>query len=87
MLRSEAPWFPRFIEICKSRLKYWMNLNEQDYEWMKHVAKCDSKRQVQSVLKEYNQPDNTDWIYSLQETARKIIAIENDLKARRALLL
>ena len=87
MLRSEAPWFLRFLAICQCKLKYCMNPNEEDYEWMQRVAECDSKWQVQNVLKEYNQPDFTDWIHPIQETARKIVIIENGLRARGAVLL
>ena len=86
MLRSESGWFPRFIAICVARHR-WMHPHEEDYDWMKRVSECDSKRQVESVLKEYNHPDFTDGVHSLQETARKIIAIENDLRSRGDVLL
>ena len=70
---------------CK--YKYWMYRHEEDYEWMKCVSECDSKPQMESVLKEYNHPDFTDWIHSLQEMARKKIVIENEWRARGAVLL
>ena len=87
MLRSEAKWFPRFILICQWRLKWVMNPEEQDYAWMKRVTECGSRRQVQSVLQAYNQPHFDDLVHYQQEQAKKIIAIEDDLTSRGAVLL
>ena len=66
MLRSEAKWFPRFVLTCKSHLKWVMNPNEQDYEWMKRVTECESRRLVQSVLQAYNQPHFDDLVHCKQ---------------------
>ena len=81
MLRSEAKWFPRFILICQSHLKWVMNPEEQDYEWMKRVTECNSWRYVWSVLQAYNQPHFTDLVHYKQRQAQKIIAIEEKLNA------
>ena len=49
VLRSEARWFPRFVLICRAHLKWVMNPEEQDYEWMQRLTECSCGRQVQSV--------------------------------------
>ena len=87
MLRSEAKWFPRFLLICQSHLKWVMNPEEQDYAWMKRVTECHSWRYVRSVLQAYNQPHFTDLVHYKQGQAQKIIAIEDDFKARGYVLL
>ena len=87
MLRSAAKWFPRFVLICLSHLKWVMNPNEQDYEWMKRVTECVSRRQVQSVLQAYNQPHFNDLVHYKQEQAKKVIAIEDGLRSRGHVLL
>ena len=85
MLRSEATWFPRFIAICESKVEYWMYPHDSHYEWMQRVAQ--SKRQVQDVLKAYNNEDFTEWIHSLLETARKIVAREDEWRRRGAVFI
>ena len=50
-----------------------MYLHDPHYEWIQRVTQCDSKSQVQDILKEYNDKDFTDWIHSLLETARKVV--------------
>lgn len=55
MLRSETQWFPRFITICQNWLDHVLNPQETDYEWIRRVTECESRREVQSVLKAYNQ--------------------------------
>ena len=87
MLRSEAPLFPRFIGICVCKHTYWMNKDNEFYPWMKRVSECESSRQVQDVLKEYNNKEFTDWIHSLQETAKKVAVREAEMIANGALLL
>ena len=82
MLRSEAKWFSRFILLCEARLQWVMNPLELDYEWMKRVTECESKREVQTVLHAYNQPHFGDLIYFQQEQAKSIIAIEDGLRSR-----
>ena len=87
MLRSEAKWFPRFLLICQSHLKWVMNPEEQDYAWMKRVTEWHSWRYVRSVLQAYNQPHFMDLVHYQQGQAQKIIAIEDDFKARGYVLL
>ena len=87
MLRSEAKWFPRFILICQSHLKWVMNPEEQDYAWMKRVTECGSRRHVSSVLQAYNQLHFSDLVHYKQDQAKKIIAIEDDFRARGYVLL
>ena len=64
-----------------------MNPEEQDYAWMKRVAECHSWRHVPNVLQAYNQSHFTDLVHYKQGQARKIIAIEDDLRARGYVLL
>ena len=80
MLRSEARWFLRFVLICRTHLKWEMNPEEQDYEWMRRVMECGSGRQVLSVLQAYNQPHFSDLIHFKREQAKKIVAIEDGLR-------
>ena len=87
MLRSEHKWFLRFLLISRSHLKWVMNLEAQDYEWMKCVTECVSGRQVESVLRAYNQPHFHDLVHYKQEQAKKIIAIEDGLRSRGCVLL
>ena len=87
MSRSEGKWFPRFILICEARLQWVMNPLEQDYEWMKRVTECESKREVQTVLQAYNQPHFDDLIHFQKEQAKCIIAIEDGLRSRRYVFL
>ena len=86
MLRSEARWFPRFVFICRTHLKWVMNPEEQDYEWMRRVTECGSGRQVQSVLQAYNQPHFNDLVHFKQEQAKKIVAIEDGIRSRGCVL-
>ena len=71
MLRSEAPWFPRFIRICKNMLKGRMNPEEYDYKPMEQITQCDSMRRVLTIVKAYNNEDFEDWIHCLAESAKK----------------
>ena len=87
MLKSEVKWFSRFVLICRSHLKWVMNPEEQDYEWMKRVTECGSGRQVQSVLLTYNQPHFSDLIHFKREQAKKILAIEDGLRSRGSVLV
>ena len=87
MLRSEVKWFPGFLLICRCHLKWVMNPEEQEYEWMKRVTECESGRQLQSVLQAYNQPHFNDLVHYKQEQAKKIIAIEDGLRSRGCVLL
>ena len=70
MLRSEVEWFPRFIVICKTRLKY-MNPNETDYEPMRQVTECESYRQVRSIVKAYNGEGFDDLVHTQRVLAEK----------------
>ena len=76
MLRSEVEWFPRFILVCRQVLN-WMNPEETDYEPMKRVTQCETQRQVQTILKVYNQPHFDDFVHTQEVRVKKIIAIEN----------
>ena len=87
MLRSEARWFPRSVFIRQAHLKWVMNPEEQDYEWMQRVTECGSRRQVQSVLQAYNQPHFSELVHFKQEQAKKIVAIEDGLRSRGCVLL
>ena len=87
MLRWKPSGFRGLFQFCLSHLKWVMNSNEQDYEWMKRVTECESRRQVQSLLQAYNQPHFNDLIHYKQEQAKKIIAIEDGLRSRGYLLL
>ena len=69
-------WFPRFILICQERLRH-MNPEETDFEPMKRVTQCKSKREVQTILKAYNQPQFDDFVHTQEVIAKKIIVIEN----------
>ena len=73
MLRSEAIWFPLFIRICGSRLKYVMNPIKTDCEPMKQVTQCENYRQVRSVLKAYNKPHFDDLVHAQEMLAKKAI--------------
>ena len=76
MLRSEVVWFPRFIRVCIQVL-HWMNPAEKDYEPMQCVTQCESRREVQTVLKAYNRPHLDDLVHTQEVRAKKIIALEH----------
>ena len=75
MLRSEVVWFPRFILVCRQVLN-WMN-PETDYEPMKRVTQCETRREVQTVLKAHNRPHFDDLVHTQEVRVKKIIALEN----------
>ena len=85
MLRSEAKWFPRFLLICQSHLRWVMNPEEQDYAWMKRVTECRSRGDTcRGVLRAYNQPHfSGSSSLSNKDQAQKIIAIEDDFQVKR----
>ena len=82
MLRSEALWFPLFIQICESRLKYVMNPIEMDYEPMKQVTQCENSRQVRSFLKAYNQPDFDDLVHAHEVLVKKAITRDYGIRLK-----
>ena len=53
-----------------------MNPNEQNYERMKRVIECESRREVQGVLKKYNQPHFDDLAHYQEGSGKKTIAIQ-----------
>ena len=57
-----------------------MNPEETDYDPMKRVTQRESKKDVQTILKAYNQPHFDDLVHTQEVTAKKIIAIENGHK-------
>ena len=59
MLRSEVPWFPRFIRICRFFFQFMNELDrdglqDMDYDVMKRVIQCEGKREVWSIINAYN---------------------------------
>ena len=59
MLRSEVPWFPRFIRICRFFFQFMNELDrdglqDMDYDVMKRVIQCEDKREVWSIINAYN---------------------------------
>ena len=76
MLRSEVVWFPRFILVCRQVLN-WMNPEETDYEPMKRITQCETRREVQTILKAYNRPHFDDLVHTQELRVKKIIALEN----------
>ena len=51
MLRSEVPWFPRFIRIFRFFFQFMNELDrdglqDMDYDVMKQVIQCEGKREV-----------------------------------------
>jgi len=68
-------WFPRFILICKNLLRR-MNEREEDYKPVKAICRCESYRQVLSILEAYNNNDFEDLIHTQQVLAKKAIARE-----------
>ena len=79
MLRSEAEWFPRFILVCRECLRC-MNPEEADYEPMKHVTQCETRREVQTILKAYNQLHFDDLAHTQEVRVKKFIALEDGYK-------
>ena len=73
MLRSVAVWFPHFLRFCQSRLNYVMNPLEMDYQPMKQVTRCETYRQVRSVLKAYYQPHFDDLVHAQKLLPKKAI--------------
>ena len=76
MLRSEVEWFPRFLAICKSQLDWCMSERDVEYQPMKEVLQCSSKREVQAVLNAYNQENFTDHIQYKLLLAQRLVARE-----------
>ena len=72
-MRRITVWFPLFIGIHESRLKYVMNPIEIDYEPIKQVTQCENYRQVRSVLKATNQPHFDDLVHAQEVLAKKSI--------------
>ena len=59
MLRSEIPWLPRFIRICRFFFQFMNELDrdglqDMDYDVMKRVIQCEGKREVWSIINAYN---------------------------------
>ena len=57
MLRSEVPWFQRFIKICQFYFQFTDELDDDglqdmDYDVMKQVIHCQGKRVVW-ITKQY----------------------------------
>ena len=76
MLRSEVDWFPRFLAICQCHLEWWMTEGDVDYDTMKRVLRCENRRQVQDVLKDYKDVDFRDLIHTKQNFAQRVVAYE-----------
>jgi len=76
MLRSEVEWFPLFIILCKTRLKYCMNPHELDYEPMRQVTECESYRHVRSIINAYNGEGFDYLVHKQRELAEKKIERE-----------
>ena len=72
-MRRITVWFPLFIGICESRLKYVKNPIEMDYEPIKQITQCENYRQVRSVPKAYNQPHFDDLVHAQEVLAKKSI--------------
>ena len=79
MLRSEVEWFPLFIDLCKTRLKYCMNPQELDYEPMRQVTECESYRQVRSIINAYNGEGFDYLVHKQRELAEKKIERERGM--------
>jgi len=79
MLRSEVEWFPLFIVLCKTRLKYCMNPHELDFEPMRQVTECESYRQVRSIINAYNGEGFDDLVHKQRELAEKKIERERGM--------
>jgi len=75
MLRSEVEWFPRFLAICESQLKY-MHERNVECEPMRQILQCSGKRGVQAVLNAYNQENFTDHIQYKLLLAQRLVARE-----------
>ena len=69
-------WFRRFLLLCEARLR-WMNPDETDYAPMQQITQSESKRQVRSIVKAYNQPHFEDLIHTQEALAKKAIAREH----------
>ena len=59
MLRSEVPWFLRFIRICQFFFQFMNELDrdglqDMDYDVMKRVIQCEGKREVWTIINAYN---------------------------------
>lgn len=76
MLRSEVPWFPRFIQICNNYFMDWMEEKDMDYQAMKHVLQCQCQRKVWSLLNAYNETAFRELIQTQRELAQKAVARE-----------
>ena len=72
MLRSEVPWFPTFLRLCREK---WLTLCQ---EWttdnpllplLESVLACDSYRQVVDILQHHPWVDRQA-IYELRTQAR-----------------
>ena len=55
MLRSEVRWFPRFLLICQSHLKWAMNPEDMNYEAMQQILRCEGRCEVMTFLNSYKE--------------------------------
>ena len=76
MLRSEVNWFPRFLRLCQSHLKWWMGEEDMDYEAMQHILRCEGRREVYAFLRGYKETAFTDLIQSFLDSAQFLVARE-----------
>ena len=78
MLRSEVPWFPRFIQICRFFFQFTNELDrdglqDMDYDVMKRVIQCEGKREVWAIINAYNDSVFQLRIQAYQELAQGLL--------------
>ena len=79
MLCSEVRWFPRFLLICQSQLKWVMNPEDMNYEAMQQILRCEGRREVMTFLNSYKETEFTDWIQSKLQLAEFLVEREKGL--------
>ena len=79
MLRSEVPWFPRFLRLCQCHLKWCMGPDDMDYEAMQAILKCEGRREVMTFLNGYKETVFTDMIQSKLLLAQVLVEREKGL--------
>ena len=79
MLRSEVPWFPRFLRLCQCHLKWCMGPHDMDYEAMQAILKCDGRREVMTFLNGYKETAFTELIQSKLLLAQVLVEREKGL--------
>ena len=76
MLRSEVPWFPRFLRLCQCHLKWVLGPDDMDYEAMQTILRCEGRREVMTFLNSYKETAFTELIQTKLQLAQFLVERE-----------